>query len=134
MDMYKKAAELKLRFQSSRGQLSVEQLFDFKMVDLARMIKEQNEIVKKTKGDADAELEFLEGTSDGKENVEALKFDILKDIYLDKKHKRDQDAEDVLKREEIKKLEELIAKKQNAALEEMSVEELMKKRDELLKK
>ena len=132
--MYKKAAELKLRFQSSRGQLSVEQLFDLKMVDLAKMIKEQNEIVKKTKGDADAELEFLEGTSDGKENIEVLKFDILKDIYLDKKHKRDQDAEDILKREEIKKLEELIAKKQDAALEQMSVEELMKKRDELLKK
>ena len=92
MDMYKKAAELKLRFQSSRGQLSVEQLFDLKMVDLAKMIKEQNEIVKKTKGDADAELEFLEGTGDGKENIEVLKFDILKDIYLDKKHKRDQDA------------------------------------------
>jgi len=134
MDIYKKAAFLKLRFQTNRGPLSVEQLPDLKMTELAKLCKEQLEVVKKSKGTDDAELAFLEGAEDGKENLEILKFDILKDIYLEKKHQKDQAAEDVQKKIELEKLDEIIAKKQNAELESMSVEELMKKREELLKK
>ena len=74
------------------------------------------------------------GAEDGKENLEVLRFDILKDVYLEKKHQKDQAAEDVQKKIELEKLDEIIAKKQNAELENMSVEELMKKREELLKK
>jgi hypothetical protein len=55
-------------------------------------------------------------------------------VYLEKKHQKDQAAEDVQKKIELEKLDEIIAKKQNAELENMSVEELMKKREELLKK
>lgn len=134
MDIYKKAAFLKLRFQTNRGQLSVEQLPDLKMTELAKLCKEQLEVVKKLKGTDDAELAFLEGAEDGKENLEILRFDILKDVYLEKKHQKDQAAEDVQKKIELEKLDEIIAKKQNAELENMSVEELMKKREELLKK
>ena len=134
MENFKKAAILKLRFQTQHGVLSPEMLFDLKMPELARLCKEQLEVVKKSKGTDDAELAFLEGAEDGKENLEILKFDILKDVYLEKKHQKDQAAEDVQKKIELEKLDEIIAKKQNAELESMSVEELMKKRAELLKK
>ena len=134
MDIYKKAAILKLRFQTSRGPLSVEQILDFKMSDLAKLCKEQLEVVKKSKGSGEEDLAFLENTSDEKENIEVLKFDILKDIYLEKKHQKDQAAEDNQKKLELSKLDELIAKKQDAELESMSLEDLMKKREELMKK
>lgn len=134
MDIYKRAAILKLRINTSRGPLAVEQLYDLKMTELAKLCKEQLEVVKKSKGTDDEELAFLEGAEDGKENLEVLKFDILKDVYLEKKHQKDQAAEDVQKKIDLEKLDEIIAKKQNAELESMSVEELMKKREELLKK
>ncbi len=134
MDMYKKAAFLKLRFQTTRGLLSVEQLADLKMTELAKLCKEQLEVVKKSKGTGDEDLAFLESTTGEKENLEVLRFDILKDIYLEKKNQKDQAAEDTQKKLELSKLDELIAKKQDAELESLSVEELMKKREELLKK
>jgi hypothetical protein len=133
--MYKKAAFLKLRFQTSRGLLSTEQLPDLKMSELAKLCKEQLEVVKKSRGSDDEELAFLDNNvSSDKDNIEALRFDILKDVYLEKKRQKDQAAEDVQKKIELEKLDEIIAKKQNAELESMSVEELMKKREELLKK
>lgn len=134
MDLYKKAAFLKLRFQTSRGLLSTEQLADLRMSELARLCKEQLEVVKKSKGAGEEDLAFLESTVDEKENLEVLRFDILKDIYLEKKHQKDQAAEDTQKKLELSKLDEIIAKKQNAELENMSVEELLKKREELMKK
>ena len=109
-------------------------LFDLKMPELARLCKAQAEVVKKSKISEDAELAFLENTGEEKENIEVLKFEILKEIYIDKRNKKEQDASDVIKKQEIEKLDEIIAKKQNAELENMSVEELLKKREELMKK
>ena len=134
MDIYKRAAFLKLRFQTSRGPLMVEHLPDLKMTELAKLCKEQLEVVKKSKGSDDAELAFLEGIDEGKENIEVLRFEILKDVYLEKQRQKNQEASDVKNKQEIEKLNELIAKKQNEELESLSVEELMKKRDELMKK
>lgn len=134
MEIYKKAAILKLRIQTQHGPLAPEQLFDLKMTELAKLIKAQNEVIKKSRSLEDSELDFLEGTSDGKDNLELLKFDILKDVYLEKKHQSEQDAEDTQKRLELSKIDELIAKKQDAELESMSLEDLMKKREELTRK
>ena len=133
MEIYKQAAVLKLRIQTARGPLAPEQLFDIKMTELTKLCKEQLEVVKKSKGSDDEELSFLEGTGDGKDNIEVLKFEILKDVYLTKKHQKEQDAEDVKKKEKLTQIDELIAKKQNEALEGKSVEELMKMREELMK-
>ena len=133
MDIYKKAAFLKLRFQTSRGPLTVEHLPDLKMTELAKLCKEQLEVVKKSKGSDDEELAFLQGTDDGKENLEVLRFEILKDVYLEKQHQKTQEASDVKRKQEIEKLNEYIAKKQDAELESMSLEDLMKKRDALMK-
>ena len=106
--MYKKAAFLKLRFQTSRGLLSTEQLPDLKMSELAKLCKEQLEVVKKSRGSDDEELAFLDNNvSSDKDNIEALRFDILKDVYLEKKRQKDQAAEDVQKKIELEKLDEI---------------------------
>ena len=134
MDIYKEAAKLKIRIQTSRGPLSPEQLFDLKMTELAKLCKAQNEIVKNSRGDGNEELSFLDGPDTRVSDTEVLKFELLKDVYLDKKHQKEQDAEDIKTKAELARLDELIAQKQDEELKGLSVEELLKRRDALLKK
>jgi len=128
--MYKKAARLKLRFDTPKGALSVEQLFDLTMTELSSLIKKTNAIVKKEKSAAeDDDLAFLEG-KDNVESLNSLRFGILKDIYLTKKQERDDAAIDLDKKQKRQRIAEIIQKKENEALENLSIEELKKKLEE----
>jgi len=118
--MYKKANQLKLRFSTNKGILSVEQLWDLSQVDLSNVIKAVKKVLKKTDDD---ELSFLEDTK--VVDVEnQLKFDILKDVYLSKK----KEAEELRNAAENKaynqKILSLIAEKQEEGLRGKSIEEL----------
>lgn len=118
--MYKQASQLKLRFDTARGMLSVEQLWDLSQVDLSNAIKKVKRVLKKSDDD---ELSFLEDSK--VVDVEnQLRFDILKDVYLTKK----KDMEDVRNAAEIKahnqKILGLIAEKQEGELRGKSIEEL----------
>lgn len=93
--MYKQATQLKLRFSTSVGLLSVEQLWDLSMTNLSNAIKAVKKVLKKNDDD---ELSFLE---DAKivDTENELRFNILKDVYLTKKSmsealqaKKDKDA------------------------------------------
>lgn len=118
--MYKTASQLKLRFATNRGPLSVEQLWDLNQTDLTNSIKAVKRVLKK--GD-DEELSFLDDTK--VVDVEnQLRFDILKDIYLTKK----KAAEELRDKAEIKahnqKILSLIAEKKDDTLKGMSIEQL----------
>ena len=126
--MYKKAAKLKLRFISSKGQLTVEQLFDLSMTELSSLIKKVNaDLKKETRVDDD--LGFLEG-KDETESLNSLRFDILKDVYLTKKQERDDAAEDQDRKARRQRIAEIIREKEDKALADLSLEELRKKLDE----
>jgi hypothetical protein len=120
--MYKQASQLKLRFLSNVGPLSVEQLWDLSQTQLANAIKNVKKVLKKNDDD---ELSFLE---DAKVvDVEnQLRFDILKDVYLSKK----KEAEELRNAAEIKahnqKILTLISEKKDDSLKGMSIEELEK--------
>lgn len=120
--MYKKAAKLKLRFNSSKGLLTVEQLFDLTMPELSSLIKKVNTDLKK-EARVDDDLAFLEGRDEA-ESLNSLKFDILKDVYLTKKQEREEAATDQEKKATRQKIAEIIAKKKDEALEKLSIEEL----------
>lgn len=133
--MYKKAIQMKLRFPSQRGLLTVEQVYDLKLSQLEPMIKGALAEVKSKTGDADSELSFLEGKTETKEVEEIkLRFDILKDIYLTKQAEIKAEREEVNTNEEIKKLEAALARKKDKELEEMSADDLEKKILELKNK
>ena len=127
--MYKKAARLKLRFDTPKGALSVEQLFDLTMTELSSLIKKTNAIVKKEKSAEDDDLAFLEG-KDNVESLNSLRFEILKDIYLTKKQEREDAAIDLDKKQKRQRIAEIIQKKEDEALENLSIEELKKKLEE----
>lgn len=122
--MYKQAALLKLRFETSKGNLTAEQLFDLSMSDLSSAIRKVNAQLKKEKAEDD-ELAFLEGV-DVVETQNSLRFKILKDVYLTKKEARDAAVVDFEKKQRKQRIAEIIAAKKDAALAEKSIEELEK--------
>jgi predicted Zn-dependent protease len=120
--MFKQASKLGLRFQTNKGILSVEQLWQLSQTDLSNAIKAVKKVLKKNDDD---ELLFLEDTK--VVDVEnQLRFDILKDVYLTKK----KEAEELRNAAETKahnqKILSLIAEKQEGKLKGMSIEELEK--------
>lgn len=120
--MFKQASKLGLRFQTNKGILSVEQLWQLGQTDLSNAIKAVKKVLKKNDDD---ELSFLEDTK--VVDIEnQLRFDILKNVYLTKK----KDAEELGNAAESKahnqKILSLIAEKQEGKLKEMSIEELEK--------
>ncbi len=122
--MYKQASKLGLRFQTSKGLLSVEQLWHLNQTELSNSIKAVKKVLKKTDDD---ELSFLE---DAKVvDVEnQLRFDILKDVYLSKKKESDESRDAAEAKIHNQKIDALIASKKDKKLEEMSIEDLEKLR------
>jgi ribosomal protein L29 len=118
--MYKQASQLKLRFQTSKGQLTVEQLWDLSMTDLSTTIKAMKKVLKKSDDD---DLGFLEEDSKV-DKVMELAFNILKDVYITKK----EAAKAIREAAEIKahnqKILTLIADKEEESLKGKSIEEL----------
>jgi hypothetical protein len=122
MEMYKQASRIGLRVETTKGSLSVEQLWTLSLTNLANIIKN----VKKTlKIDNDDELSFLDETKTI-DSTTQLTFDILKDIYLTKKNEQEKLREDALRKVNNEKIMALIHAKQEAKLSDMSIEDLQK--------
>lgn len=126
MEIYKKASKKKLRFNTNLGVLSVEMLWDLPKEEIRELVIKAREAAKKSSGQvSDAELSFLDAPK-AKATDDELRFEILKDIYLTKKNAEEK----ALKKAEIKannkKVLELIARKQDEALEKKSIKELEK--------
>ena len=118
--MYKQVSQLKLRFQTPKGVLTVEQLWDLSMTDLSTTIKAMKKILKKSDDD---DLAFLEEDSKVDKAVE-LAFNVLKDVYITKKEaaKAIRDAAEI--KAHNQKILTLIADKEEESLKGKSVEEL----------
>jgi hypothetical protein len=123
MENYKLASKKKLRFATNKGVLSVEQLWDLSRAELGKCIKEVKKVLSGT--DNDDDLSFLLESS--KVDVEQqLRFDILKDVYITKKDEAEALKNKSVTKAHNEKILTLIARKQEAELETLSVEELEK--------
>ena len=125
--MYKKASRLKLRFESSRGPLTAEMLWDLKITELKTMVKAQAEKLQKLEKPGD-DLSFLEEIITSNETkeieIEKLRFDILKDVFITRKDEAKDAAVDVKKKEELSHLREILRDKKEEELKKLSAEEL----------
>jgi hypothetical protein len=118
--MYKLAVKLDLRFQTNKGILTPQQLYQLNQTDLSDAIKEVKKVLKK---DNDDDLSFLENTKTV--DVEnQLKFDILKDVYLTKKKEAEELRNAFEVKEHNQKILTLIVEKQEGELRGKSIEEL----------
>lgn len=120
---YKEALKLGIRFQTTKGLLSTEQLWGLSQTDLSNLIKVAKKALNKNEDD---ELSFLEDGVKTADKESQLKFDILKDIYLSKQADIKAVRDEAETKAHNQKILALIARKQENSLEEMSVEDLEK--------
>lgn len=118
--MFEKASKIKLRFPSSKGMLTTEDLWDLSLQQLNSLAKDLNKKVKES-----AEPDFLEVKSDS-DTITKLQFDIVIQVLTKKKEEGTARAEAAANKAKNARILELIGKKQDAALENLSEEELKK--------
>ena len=128
--MFEKASRIKLRFDTSRGLVSVEDLWDLPLVarnrpnldDIAR------ELYKQLKNDDDVSFVLKEKKSD--ETVQ-LRFDIVRHIIEVRLAEEEAAKKAKANKEQKQKLLEIIANKQDEVLKGKNIEELMAMVNEL---
>lgn len=129
--MYKKASQQKLRIATSRGMLSVEQLWDLPKEEIGQLAVALRKRIKDARGiNGDSELDFLQPAEHAEETTDELTFSILKDIYQTLQANEDSARRLAAKRQRNRKLLEVIARKQDQELEGKSIEELEKMLEE----
>lgn len=125
--LYKKAAQVKLRIQTCKGLLSVEDVWGLSLANLDSSIRSLAPLVKKYQTD-NSDLDFLSSNSDTKNEETSLlelSFEILKDVYITKKEEANAKAKARETKEFNQKIMSLIAEKQESSLKDKSIEELM---------
>jgi hypothetical protein len=123
MDNFKKASQLKLRFNTSKGVLAVEQLWDLPQTSLSSLLRSIKEELKTANLDDD--LSFLSDSTPTKVDVEnQLRFEIAKDIYLTKKAEAEEKRNEAAKKEHNQKILAMIQEKKEGQLKDKSIEEL----------
>lgn len=123
--MFETATRIKLRFESPKGLLSVEDLWDLPLTATSAAKANLNDIAKgvsrqlKDNGDED----FVD-TNKKADAVLQLKLDIIKHIIAVRQTEKDTAQQAAAKREQKHRLLELIARKKDAEMEGKTVEEL----------
>lgn len=119
-NIFKQASKLKLRFQTTKGILSTEQLWDLSLADLDTLAVSLEEAVTKSKSKS-----FLVKQTTENETVK-LQFDVVLNVLKTKS----EELEQIKSAREIKahnaKILSLIAEKQEEGLKSKSVEDLEK--------
>lgn len=128
--MYKKAFREKLRFNIGQGVWSTEALFEISMSSLKKVVEVTHKQLKELSKAEDDDLAFLESevpTENKELELAKLRFEIAKDVYVTRRDERTAASEDAKNAAEIKKLEEVLARRKEQELENLSSEELEKK-------
>lgn len=123
--MFEKATRMKLRFTTSRGVLSVEDMWELPLTSLDSIAIALNKKLKESQTES-----FIKTRTKDTTELE-LKFNIVKhiiDVKLQEQEERVAAAERKAKRQKIL---DLMAKKQDAELESKSYEELAKELEAL---
>lgn len=126
-NIFERAAKNKTRFASSKGQLTVEDLFDLSLTDLDKMAKAINKALSE-----EGEGTFLTSSSTSKTATEnRLRFDLVLHVIRSREAANAASKTRAEKQAQISQIRELVQAKQNEAMAGKSVEELMKQLAEL---
>ena len=118
INMFEQATRLKLRFKSNNGMVTTEDLWDLPLSQLDGIAKDLRKELR------DTEDSFIEEKKSNA-NLE-LRFEVVKHVITTKLEERDAKAKakEVAARRQV--LLEALEKKQNAALDGMSAEDIQK--------
>lgn len=125
MNIFEKGVRSKVRFQSEKGNLTIEDLYDLSLAQLNRLAKKLSKALKES-----AEEDFLEDKS-AEDTYMKLQFDIVLHVLTTKKEENEARKNAVAKKAQREKILEAIARKQDESLENMSEDELKKLLEEV---
>jgi hypothetical protein len=117
-NIYKYAAENRIRFQFTKGSLCVEDLFILSMTDLDKIYK----TLKVEERNMAEESLMDEVNKDS--TVLGIKIEIVKDVYATKKAEKERRLEADERRKQQQRIADIIDMKKDAALQNKSIEEL----------
>lgn len=123
--MFEKASRLKLRFETSKGFLSTEDLWDLNLVSLDNIYRVVNKKIK------DMQEDSLLAIRTKDEDELHLKIEIISHIVKVKQEEASAFKQRQVRRAELELLKSLKEEKQVAALKDMSLEDLDKRIEEL---
>lgn len=123
MDIFQKAAQQKLRFDSPRGLLTTEDLFDLPLTarngfDLETVAQTVNRSLKESSVESFVDKVKVASVTD------TLKLDIVKSVIATRIAERDEKAARAEKKLKRDRLLELLANKEDAALAELTPEQI----------
>ena len=118
MDNFKLASQQKLRFQTNKGLLSTEQLWDLSLSDLDAVA-----VALEAEHQQSAKKSFLV-KSTTKDKTAKLRFDVVLDILNTKVAEEEAAADAKAIKEHNKKIIAMIAEKKDDSLKKKSVKEL----------
>ena len=127
MNLFEIATRKKIRFASLKGELSVEQLWELPLtsrggVDLDTLAKAINKELKEQ-----AEESFVTTSTNPRRGELETKLEILKHIIKVKQDEAAAATKRVANQQERRKLEDLLARKNEQELEGLTTEEIQKK-------
>lgn len=133
MSIFEKAARQKLRFESQRGLITVEHLFDLPLTakdgfDLNSVAILANRQLK----DA-GEESFVDVAPNPLREVLALRLEVVKHVIATKQAEQAERAGRAARAQELSRLTAILADKQDEALKGLSVEDIQKRINELSK-
>lgn len=120
--MYKQASKEKIRFQTEKGLLTVEQLWDLPFTVLDRTAIQLAEEFKMS-----GKKSYLEPKSK-KDKAIKLQFDIVLDVLQTKMDERDAEKSETVDKQHNAKIDAIIATKQDENLGKKSIRELERMR------
>lgn len=124
--MFEKASRLKLRFDTSRGQISVEDLWDLPLTsgtskpnldDIAKGVHRE------LRNSAETESFVTPASSTGNDELQ-LKFDVVKHVIDVRVAERNAAADAAKRRENKQRILEIVALKEDESLRGKSLDEL----------
>jgi uncharacterized protein YabN with tetrapyrrole methylase and pyrophosphatase domain len=124
-NLFEKASKMKLRFSTTKGVLSTEDLWDLSLESLDRIAKNLYKQIKESE-----EISFISEKS-SEDTLASIKLEIVKFVIT---FKMDEAKEKKLRAEKLalkKRIADEIAKKKDNKISEMSIEELEKVYNEL---
>jgi hypothetical protein len=116
--MFEKALKQKLRFDTSKGSISTEDLWDLSLASLNEIAKEVNKKIKASEEESFIDTKTTTSTKD------QLKLEVLKFVIADKIATRDAYKARAEKQAQVAKIKSLIANKADEQLANASLEEL----------
>lgn len=122
--MFERASKIKLRFPY-KGLIMVEDLWDLPSRDLDAIYRAASKELKSMQEDSLMEKKPAGGS------VLELQIGIIKHIYAVKQEDAEKQEKALVRKEQIRQLDDIIAQKENTALSEKSLDDLKKMRDEM---